>query len=139
MGYNMAEAISTSVAQLNYELLNQGSAPSGTLWMGLSTSGIATNGTGGAEPSGGYSRVQVLSNTTNWTAPVNGYISNTGATELKFTSVSDWGNIVSVFFAATSTVGAADVKYYSNLDTSLAIPANTQVIFNGGSITIGRR
>ena len=113
---------------------------SGSFYMGLSTTEIASDGTGATEPSTGYgyARQGIKSITTNWSeASLGGIVS---LQDITFNATSGaWGTIRSVFLAneETATIPtSASICYYQNLATPFPVPASTTVTFASGSISV---
>ena len=104
-----------------------------TLYLGLSTTAINNDGTGATEPSGGgYARVAVTNNKTNWSNASNGILSN--LVELSFPeSSASWGTISHVFLS--DTIGGAPI-YFDALTTPRAVQAHTTLIFAINTIQI---
>ena len=104
-----------------------------TLYLGLSTTAINNDGTGATEPSGGgYARVAVVNNKTNWSNASNGILSN--LVELSFPeSSASWGTISHVFLS--DTIGGAPI-YFDALTTPRAVQAQTTLIFAINTIQI---
>jgi len=113
--------------------------PPSTLYVGLSTTAIAENGSGITEPpaSANYSRVAVANNTTNWTAPSGGsngtVVSN--ATAITFPMASgSWGTIQYFFIADLATGG--DILGFGTLTTPQTISTDDIASFAAGALTI---
>lgn len=109
-----------------------------TMYMGLSTTTIANDGTGATEPSTSgtaYSRIAVTNNKTNWGTASAAALSNLAA--ITFTeSTASWGTITYVFLAASSIVGTADIWYFEALSVPKTVQTATTVQFAIGSITV---
>ena len=92
----------------------------GTLYLLLSTSTIAEDGSGVTEPSGNnYSRTAVLMNSTTWSAVTSGAFANAIAITTA-TASGSWGTITD--WALVSTVsGAFDLYVYGVLSSSVAV------------------
>ena len=118
---------------LNRYFGNVSDTVSGTLYLGLSTTAINNDGTGATEPSGGgYVRVAVTNNKTNWSNASNGILSN--LTEISFPeSSSSWGTVSHVFLS--ETIGGAPI-YFDALATPRAVQAQTTLIFATNTIQI---
>ena len=112
---------------------NVGDTVAGTLYLGLSTTAINNDGTGATEPSGGgYARVVVTNNKTNWSNASNGILSN--LTELSFPeSSTSWGTVSHVFLS--DTIGGAPI-YFDALATPRAVQAQTTLMFAINTIQI---
>ena len=118
---------------LNRYFGNVSDTVASTLYLGLSTTAINNDGTGATEPSGGgYARVVVVNNKTNWSNASNGILSN--LTELSFPeSSTSWGTVSHVFLS--DTIGGAPI-YFDALTTPRAVQAQTTLIFAINTIQI---
>ena len=118
---------------LNRYFGNVSDTVASTLYLGLSTTAINNDGTGATEPSGGgYARVAVVNNKTNWSNASNGILSN--LTELSFPeSSASWGTVSHVFLS--ETIGGAPI-YFDALATPRAVQAQTTLIFAINTIQI---
>ena len=84
--------------------------PNGTYYIGLSTTAINAAGTGVTEPTGGgYKRVAVTNNKTNFTDSTGGIVQNKVQFEFP-ESTTAWGTITHVFIADSLTGG--NILYY---------------------------
>lgn len=84
-------------------------SPPATLYVGLSTTTIADDGTNITEPVGnGYAGVSVTNNATNWPAASAADPSHKkNGTVITFpTATGSWGTITDVFIKATNSSGA---------------------------------
>lgn len=113
-----------------------GSAPAvpSTLYMMLSTTSIAADGTGATEPTGGsYARVPITSSSTNWSSPSNGSISN--LTRIEFPqATADWGTITHI--ALTDAASAGNIRYYQALTRPKIVQQDDVASFAIGALTI---
>ena len=118
---------------LNRYFGNVSDTVASTLYLGLSTTAINNDGTGATEPSGGgYARVAVVNNKTNWSNASNGILSN--LTELSFPeSSASWGTVSHVFLS--DTIGGAPI-YFDALATPRAVQAQTTLMFAINTIQI---
>ena len=118
---------------LNRYFGNVSDTVASTLYLGLSTTAINNDGTGATEPSGGgYARVAVVNNKTNWSNASNGILSN--LTQLSFPeSSASWGTVSHVFLS--DTIGGAPI-YFDALATPRAVQAQTTLIFAINTIQI---
>ena len=118
---------------LNRYFGNVSDTVASTLYLGLSTTAINNDGTGATEPlGGGYARVAVTNNKTNWSNANNGILSN--LVELSFPeSSASWGTISHVFLS--DTIGGAPI-YFDALTTPRAVQAQTTLIFAINTIQI---
>ena len=109
-----------------------------TMYMGLSTTTIANDGTGATEPSTSgtaYARVAIVNNKTNWATASAASLTN--ATAITFTeSTASWGTITYVFLAASATVGTADIWYFEALSVPKTVQTATTVQFAIGAVTV---
>jgi hypothetical protein len=106
----------------------------GTWYCALSTTTPAEAGTGFTEPSsGGYARVAVTNNLTNFPGASGG--SKTNGVAITFPeSTLSWGTITHIGFYNQSTTGT--LYFFEALPVSKAVAANTTVYFSIGSLTI---
>lgn len=118
---------------LNRYFGNVSDTVASTLYLGLSTTAINNDGTGATEPSGGgYARVAVVNNKTNWSNASNGILRN--LTELSFPeSSASWGTVSHVFLS--DTIGGTPI-YFDALATPRAVQAQTTLIFAINTIQI---
>ena len=118
---------------LNRYFGNVSDTVASTLYLGLSTTAINNDGTGATEPSGGgYARVAVVNNKTNWSNASNGILSNLTALSFPESSTS-WGTVSHVFLS--DTIGGAPI-YFDALATPRAVQAQTTLIFAINTIQI---
>lgn len=113
----------------------------GTYYVGLSDSGggAAPTNTGGnvSEPSGGgYARVAVANNTTNWNTATGRATSN--KTVIGFpTATDDWGDITHfVIYRSATGTSAADFVGWGALDTAITVVTGGTPDFPVGAIVI---
>ena len=121
---------------------------SGSFYLGLSTTSIASDGTGVTEPpeAYGYARSQIPSKITHWDgSELAGNGSANGELISKidqmFTATAGaWGTIRAVFLATGSgispAVTAGSICYYYTLPTSIPVLPNSTVTFTAGSIVV---
>jgi hypothetical protein len=103
-----------------------------TVYIALYTS-APTDAGGGTEVSGGgYSRVAVTNNTTNFPSASGGSKSN-GTTITFPTATADWGTVVAVGIFDASTSG--NLLFWANLTTSKTIQNGDTAQFAAGSLT----
>lgn len=109
------------------------SAPA-TLYVALSTTTIADDGTNMTEPSGGsYARVAVTNNATNWPAASGGAKAN--GTAITFpTATAGWGAIVD--FAILDDPSAGNMLAYGTLTTGKTIDSGDTASFAIGDLDI---
>jgi hypothetical protein len=92
-----------------------------------------TDAGGGTEVSGGgYARVAVTNNATNFPAASGGSKSN-GTTITFPTATADWGTVVAVGIFDASTAG--NLLFWANLTTSKTIQNGDTAQFASGSLT----
>lgn len=112
-----------------------------TVYIGLSKTAIAKDGTGITEPSGGaYARVAVVFNSTNFPNATadgsgNGQISNGVAIDFT-TPTADWtatGETVGYWFASTALTGGT-IRMYGTLTNAKPITNGDPVSFPIGSL-----
>jgi len=106
--------------------------PPATVYIALFTA-APTDAGGGTEVSGGgYARVAVTNNTTNFPAASNGSKSN-GTTITFPTATADWGTVVAVGIFDAATNG--NLLFWANLTTSKTIQNGDTAQFAAGSLT----
>lgn len=107
--------------KLDHILGNTAYSPPATLYIGLSTADPGETGTGAVEPSGGgYGRVAVTNNTTNWPAAANGSKSN--GTQIAYAApTGSWGTVTHWFIADASSGG--NILYKGPLTAATTIGA----------------
>lgn len=108
--------------------------PNGTYYIGLSTTAINAAGTGVTEPTGGgYKRVAVTNNKTNFTDSTGGIVQNKAQFEFP-ESTTAWGTITHVFIADSLTGG--NILYYDALTTPRTVQTATILLFAINSMKI---
>lgn len=108
--------------------------PNGTYYIGLSTTAINAAGTGVTEPTGGgYKRVAVTNNKTNFTGSTGGIVQNKVQFEFP-ESTTAWGTITHVFIADSLTGG--NILYYDALTTPRTVQTATILLFAIDSMKI---
>lgn len=101
--------------------------PSDTYYVGLSKTPITVEGTGLTEPSGGgYERVAIANNKTNWTTSTDGSILNKTRVEFNEAQVP-WGTCTHIFVADAKIGG--NILYVSELNIERNITAYSQLYF----------
>jgi len=106
--------------------------PPATVYIALFTA-APTDAGGGTEVSGGgYARVAVANNTTNFPTASNGTKSN-GTTITFPTATADWGTVVAVGIFDAATGG--NLLFWANLTTSKTIQNGDTAQFAAGSLT----
>lgn len=108
--------------------------PNGTYYIGLSTTAINAAGTGVTEPTGGgYKRVAVRNNKTNFTDSTGGIVQNKVQFEFP-ESTTAWGTITHVFISDGLTGG--NILYYDALTTPRTVQTATILLFAINSMKI---
>jgi hypothetical protein len=103
-----------------------------TVYIALYTA-APTDAGGGTEVSGGgYARVAVTNNATNFPAASGGSKSN-GTTITFPTATADWGTVVAVGIFDASTSG--NLLFWANLTTSKTVQNGDTAQFASGSLT----
>lgn len=106
-----------------------------TLYIGLSTTAITDAGGNVTEPTGGgYSRVEVTNNATNFPAASGGEKSNGTAIEFPIPS-DNWGTVTH-FFISESSSGTSSIIGYGTLAIPKTINSGDLVSFAVGSLEI---
>ncbi len=107
-----------------------------TLYLGLSTTAIAEDGTGRTEPTGGaYARVAITNNKTNWDTVTGADNTISNATELTFAeATASWGTITHFFIADALTGG--NILLSEALTTAKSVPTGGIARFTVGSLDI---
>lgn len=120
----------------NYLFGSTSFTPNGTYYIGLSTTAINANGTGVTEPTGGgYKRVAVTNNKTNFTDSTGGIVQNKAQFEFP-ESTTAWGTITHVFISDGPTTGGGNVLYYDALTTPRTVQTATILLFAINSMKI---
>lgn len=102
--------------------------PPTILYLGLSTTPIARDGSGITEPSAstGYSRVAIQNTKTSFTNAVNGELSN--SIDISFPeSTGSWGTITYIFLSDAATGG--NIRYYEALSSPRQVQPNSTIMF----------
>lgn len=113
--------------------------PSGTGYVGLSTTTPTEAGANFTEPSatGGYARVAVANNKTNWSTAsqvgTSGTVSNN--TAITFPEASGWGTVTH-FGIFDASGGSANLLVQSALTVSKAVGPNDILRFSSGNLVI---
>lgn len=109
------------------------SAPA-TLYVGLSTSAPNPDGSGVSEPTGGgYSRIVVNNNKSNWTDAALGALSNEAQFNFPTASVS-WGTISHVVIYDAPSSG--NLLAYAALSAPVLVSAGDAPFFAAGDLDI---
>jgi hypothetical protein len=105
------------------------------IYVGLSTTAPADDGTNITEPSGGngYARVQVTNNLTNWPAASGGAKSNGTAVAFP-TATGSWGTVTHMFFSDAASGGS--ILGSSALTTAKTVDTDDTVTFAIGDLDI---
>lgn len=134
----MAIVISAANKVLDYLFGGTSFSNLSTMYLGLSTTTVQSDGTGATEPSTSgtaYARVAITNNKTNWGTASAASLSN--AVAATFTeSTASWGTITYVFLAAGATAAVADLWYFEALATPKTVQTATTVQFAIGAITV---
>jgi hypothetical protein len=119
-------------AILNHVLGGQTYTPPATVYVALFTAAPGEAGGGTEVSGGGYSRVAVANNTTNWPTTSNGQKSNANAITFP-QATANWGTIVAwgLFDAATG----GNLLYYGDVSPSRAVNAGDTAQFAAGALT----
>lgn len=102
-----------------------------TLYLGLATGTVSSNGAVTGEVNGGgYQRVAIANDKTSWSTAVN---SATITNKVDFTfpeSTTAWGNITYVFLSDQQATGT-NALYYAALPSARSVAAHVTVFFKG--------
>lgn len=105
-----------------------------TLYFGLSTTVINSDGTGATEPSGGsYARASAVNDKTTWSNASSASLNNLISISFPESSAS-WGTITYVFIIDAASSG--NMLYFDTLSPSRAVASLTTVLFAASAITI---
>lgn len=105
-----------------------------TLYIGLSTTTIADDGTNITEPSGNaYARVAVTNNATNFPSASGGAKSNGTAITFPM-ATGDWGTVTDFFISDASSSG--NILCYAALDVSKTVSNRDVLSFDVGDMDI---
>ncbi|MED3982400.1 hypothetical protein [Priestia megaterium] len=108
--------------------------PPATVYVGLSTTAINDDGTGVTEPTGGgYARVAVANNATNWPATGTDGTKSNGTTITFPQATADWGTVTHFFIADSNTGG---ILAYAAIGVSKTIGVGDTASFGVDSLTI---
>lgn len=113
---------------LDYDFGRTSYSPPTTLYLALSTTPIAQDGTGCTEPSStvGYQRVAVSNDKTKWSTANGSELYN--AVDLSFPeSTGSWGTITHVAIYDSATGG--NVRFYEALPTPRQVQPQTSLMF----------
>jgi hypothetical protein len=119
---------------LDYVFGNTAFSPAGPLYVGLSSTNIADDGSGITEPSGGgYARVGVANNTNAWANTVAGV--KTNGTAIGFpVSTAPWGG-VSYFFISDAGSGG-NVYAKGSVTPAQTISTSQRLTFAVGDMSL---
>jgi hypothetical protein len=119
-------------AILNHVLGGQTYTPPATVYVALFTVAPGEAGGGTEVSGGGYSRVAVANNTTNWPTTTSGQKSNANAITFP-QATANWGTIVAwgLFDAATG----GNLLYYGDVSPSRAVNSGDTAQFAAGALT----
>jgi len=118
---------------LDHVLGNSSYSPPATVYVALFTTS-PSDSSGGVEVSGGgYARVAVTNNLTNWPAAVSGSKSN--GTVISFpTATAAWGTIVA--FALMTAPTGGDILYWGAVNPNVSVPSGADASFAVGALVI---
>jgi hypothetical protein len=119
-------------AILNHVLGRQTYTPPATVYVALFTAAPGEAGGGTEVSGGGYSRVAVANDTTNWPTTTSGQKSNANAITFP-QATANWGTIVAwgLFDAATG----GNLLYYGDVSPSRAVNSGDTAQFSAGALT----
>lgn len=132
----------TSGAERTLKYILSGTTYSGLgsyLYIGLSTTTIATDGTNVTLPVAGrgYSTQPIARNPGNWNITEDGVISNT--TEIAFPKATgNWGSVKEIFISIDSGTSASSIQYHQPLVPNIPVNTGTTVVIPAGSLIIKR-
>jgi len=136
----------TQGAQRSLRYLLSGTPYSGIsdnyLYIHLSTTDIATDGSGATTPVGNYTMVYALRSADFWNITDDDVISN--AVEFDFISndnygaSSNWGTLKEIFISIDGGVSASSIQYHQALIPNIPVNTGTRVVVPVGSLTIKR-
>jgi hypothetical protein len=134
MANNFNEFLRNSV--LNHVFGGVTMTPPGSLYVGLSTTAIADNGTGATEPTGAtYNRAAITNNKTFWTTATGAENAVSNSVEFSFPeSDAAWGTISHFFLSDAPTGG--NILVSGALEASKSIAAGDVARFPVDSLTI---
>lgn len=104
-----------------------------TLFIGLSTTPIADDGTGITEPGNGYARVAVTNNLANFPAAVAGAKSN-GASILFPPATGSWGTITDFFIS--DAAGAGNILASGLISAATPVSSGETIEFAAGDLDL---
>lgn len=110
--------------------------PSATLYLGLSTAPIADDGTGVTEPGGGgYARLEVTNNKTNWSTATGADNRVNNLIELTFPEATGaWGTVTHFFLSDAATGG--NILVSGALSATKTLDVGDVARFSPGNISI---
>jgi hypothetical protein len=119
-------------AILNHVLGGQTYTPPATVYVALFTAAPGEAGGGTEVSGGGYSRVAVANDTTNWPTTTSGQKSNANAITFP-QATANWGTIVAwgLFDAATG----GNLLYYGDVSPNKAVNSGDTAQFAAGALT----
>lgn len=132
----------TSGAERTLKYILSGTTYSGLgsyLYIGLSTTTIATDGTNVTLPVAGmgYSTQPIARNPGNWNITEDGVISNTS--EIAFPKATgNWGSVKEIFISIDSGTSASSIQYHQPLAPNIPVNTGTTVVIPAGSLIIKR-
>ena len=132
----------TSGAKRTLKYILSGTTYSGLgsyLYIGLSTTTIATDGTNVTLPvvGRGYSTQPIARNPGNWNITEDGVISNTS--EIAFPKATgNWGSVKEIFISIDSGTSASSIQYHQPIVPNIPVDVGTTVVIPAGSLIIKR-
>lgn len=137
MDGSFTNVVINNILRLYYN--GSGITPPTTLYFGLATNYLTKSsiGTSPQEPNDVfYKRVAMTPNTTDFTYPANGILSNNISITWP-TPKKDWGTIKSVFVADASGIAGGNlINFYNLTSTKVVSSGDTPLTFPSGSFNI---
>lgn len=113
--------------------------PSANVYIALSTAVFSTASTGASlnevSNAGGYARVVVANNASNWPAASGGSKANNAVFTFP-AATANWGTVQSFYIIDSGTYGAGNTLYGADLTTSRTINNGDTASFAIGAITL---
>lgn len=120
-------------AILNHVLGAQTYTPPATVYVALYTAAPGESGGGTEVSGGGYARVAVANNTTNWPTTTTGTKSN--GTAIQFPqATANWGTVVAWGILDAATGG--NLLYYGDVSPNRTVNAGDVAQFAAGALTL---
>lgn len=111
-------------------------APPATLYVGLWTVGLndaATGSTAGEISGGGYARVAVTNNATNWPSASHGVKSNASKVTFPY-ATSEWGTVRTVAILDAATAG--NILFFATPAPVVTVSALDTLVFQVGDLSL---